>query len=236
MASESSQQPESSEVQLNPIVEVAVNRIEPEVPEDVVLPAPDTLPDAVIMENPSATPRSSITQDALEKICFQHQLPLDMVRLPEPSDRPHTPPEGYTACNRYIFWSGAIPPFTEFLRNILREIGIAPGQLIPNSYAQLQCMYMLFLEHLFREPTIDDVRFIYRLKSQPGSPYIFFESSKATKILTGQWHKLGAFKSEWFYIRCPPGFAQRWLVRRMFSFLHEIRHFSGFRISNTCNS
>ena len=92
-----SEQPESSELQPNPVVEVNVGPRRIEVPEDIVLPAPDTLPDAVIMEDPSATPRSSITQEALEKICFQHQLSMELVRLPGPSDRPHTPPEGYTA-------------------------------------------------------------------------------------------------------------------------------------------
>ena len=132
MADESSLPIEGSEVRTNPAIGSSGTIPNPqlgipenvllesiEVPEDAVPPAPDALPDAVIMENPSATPHSSITRDALDKICNQHQLPLDLVLLPGPTDRPHNPPEGYTVCNRYMFWSGVIPPFKEFIRYIL---------------------------------------------------------------------------------------------------------------------
>jgi hypothetical protein len=73
----------------------------PEIPPEVVDPAPDELPEAIFIEDPVDSVQSNISESLLGRICSKHNISLDDVLLPSASDRPHNPPEGYTAFYRH---------------------------------------------------------------------------------------------------------------------------------------
>lgn len=82
----------------------------------------------------------------LDKLCTRHGIPRGDVRLPGPNELAHNPPEGFTTFNRYACPNGAIPPLNVFLRKVLNFLGIAPAQLHPNAYGQLNALYVVFRE------------------------------------------------------------------------------------------
>ena len=55
--------------------------------------------------------------------------------LPGPNDFADSPPFGFVAVNRQMCLCGAIPPFNNFLQQLLRRLAISPFQLHPNGYA-----------------------------------------------------------------------------------------------------
>ena len=208
MASSGSEQQELQSL-LHPALEI------PEILPEVIDPAPDELPEALLIEDPIDSVRSNISGALLGRICLKHNLSLDDVLLPGVEDRPHNPPEGYTAFYRHACAAGTLPPFNQYIREMLSFIGIAPGQLHPNGHALLNSVFILFMDCLFRPPKPAEIRHIFNFKSRGDSPsFTFLEAVRNCQVVTGAWTRLSYFKNEWFFVRCPPGFARRWLSRR----------------------
>nr|ABB55297.1 hypothetical protein 11.t00006 [Allium cepa] len=150
--------------------------------------APDALNAAIILDNPVDSQASRINENALRRLCSTRGIPFDDVLIPSRQDSPHLTPAGYSACKKFICWVGSVPPFNSFLIDVLQYIEIAPA---PHSRRH---------------------RYVYRSKRRSDSPYfVFLEPHDICRILTGAWIKFAQYKQEWFYVRCPTGFARSWL-------------------------
>src|SRR5574338_249930 len=190
---------------------------------EAIGPAPDELPDASFINSPPDSVPSNISEDMLGRICLRHGLLLDDVILPGPDDRSHNAPEGYTAFNRHACAAGTLPPFNDYIREVLAYLDIAPSQLHPNRYASLNSLFIVFMEYLHRPPRMTDIRYLFNFKSRTDSPsFTFLESVRNCQVVAGSWTRLSYFKSEWFYVRCPPGFARRWLFRREYCLFSQV--------------
>ena len=156
-----------------------ISRLEiPDIEAEVIGPAPDKLPDASFINNPPDSVPSNISEDTLGRICLRHGLSLDDVMLPGPDDSPHNPPEGYTAFNRHACAAGTLPPFNDYIREVLAYLDIAPSQLHPNGYASLNGLFIAFMEHLYRPPRPTEIRYLFNFKSRTDSPsFTFLELS-----------------------------------------------------------
>ena len=208
MESSSSQQQEVQSSPPSEILEI------PDILPEVVGPAPDEVPEAIFIDDPIDSVSSSISEALLGRICLKHNLSPDDVLLPGVDDRPHSPPEGYTAFYRHACVAGTLPPFNQYIREMLSFIGIAPSQLHPNGHALLNSVFVLFMDHLFRPPRPTEIRHIFNFKSRGDSPsFTFLEAVRNCQIVTGARTRLSYYKNEWFFVRCPPGFARRWLSR-----------------------
>ena len=219
MESSSSQQREAQSSPF-PMLEI------PDVPPEVVDPAPDELLEAIFIEDPVDSVQSNISESLLGQLCSKHNISLDDVLLPSASDRPHNPPEGYTAFYRHACAAGSLPPFNQYIREMLSFLGIAPSQLHPNGHALLNSVFVIFMDCLFRPPRPNEIRHIFNFKSRGDSPsFTFLEAVRNCQVVTGAWTRLSYFKNEWFFVRCPPGFARRWLSRRKYHNLSLNGHF-----------
>ena len=85
----------------------------PDIPADVIDPAPDELPEALFIEDPVDSVQSNISESLLGRICLKHNISLGDVLLPSATDRPHNPPEGYTAFYRHACAAGTLPPVNQ---------------------------------------------------------------------------------------------------------------------------
>ena len=189
----------------------------PEIPLEVIDPAPDELPEAIFIEDPVDSVQSSISESLLGQICLKHNISLDDVLLPSANDRPHNPPEGYTAIYRHAYAVGSLPPFNQYIREMLSYLGSAPSQLHPNGHALLNSVFVIFMDCLFRPPRPNEISHIFNFKSRGDSPsFTFLEAVRKCQVVTGAWTRLSYFKNEWFFVRCPPRLARRWLSRRKY--------------------
>ena len=135
---------EPSSSQQQEVQSTAASRLEvPDIEPEIIGPAPDELPNASFIANPSYSVQSNISEDMLGRICLRHGLSLDDVLLPGPNDRPHNPSEGYTAFNRHACAAGTLPPFNEYIREVLSFLRIAPSQLHPSGYASVNSLSCL---------------------------------------------------------------------------------------------
>lgn len=186
----------------------------PAIVAEVIDLAPDELPRATFIMNPQDFVPSNVSEDMLGRICLRHGLPLDDILLPGPNDRPHAPPDGFTAFNRHACTAGTLPPFNQYIREVLSFFEITPSQLHPNGYSLLNSLFIVFMEHLFWPPIPIEIRYLFNVKSRGDSPsFTFPEAVRNCQVVTGSWTRPSYFKTEWFYVWCPPGFASRWLVR-----------------------
>ena len=117
----SSSQPQETQSSAHPVLEV------PEIEIEIIGPTSDELPDASFISNPSDSVPSNISKDMLGRICLRHGLLMDDVLLLGPNDRLHNPPEGYTAFNCHAFAAGTLPPFNQYIREVLSFLRIAPS-------------------------------------------------------------------------------------------------------------
>ena len=199
MESSSSQQQEAQSSPF-PMLEL------PDIPPEVVDPAPDELPEAIFIEDPVDSVQSNISESLLDRLCLKHNISLDDVLLPGASDRPHNPPEGYTAFYRHACAAGSLPPFNQYIREMLSYLGIAPSQLHPIGHALLNSVFVIFMDCLFRPPRPNEIRHIFNFKSRGDSPsFTFLEAVRNCQVVTGAWTRLSYFKNEWFFVRCPQG-------------------------------
>jgi len=181
--------------------------------EPAAAPVLDMFEGATLIYDPTDSVASRLDDAALRRLCVKHQIPYDKTRLPSRNDRDHNPLEGFIACNRYICTAGCVSLFNDFIREILSLLKLAPTQLHPNGYAFLLGTYIAFQCILGRAPSHDEIRHIYCFKKRRESPLlIYMELAVNCRVITGSWNKLSQFKAEWFYVRCPPGFARRWMT------------------------
>jgi len=181
--------------------------------EPAAAPALDIFEGAVLINDPADSVPSRLDDAALRRLCAKHQILYEDTCLPSRNDRAHNPPEGFIACNRYMCTAGCVSPFNDFIKGILSLLKLAPTQLHPNEYAFLLGTYIAFHRIIGHAPSHDEIRHIYCFKKRRVSPsLIYMEPTINCRVVTGSWNKLSQFKAEWFYVRCPPGFARWWMT------------------------
>ena len=107
--------------------------------------------------------------------------------------------------------SGAIPPFNNFLQNLLLRLAISPFQLHPNGYAILMGLCVLFRRTFDRLPSFDEICFLCsftRTKDHPSITVV--RSARNHKLIVGLPDTAHGFLTQFFFVRCPPGFYAVW--------------------------
>ena len=171
--------------------------------ESILIPAP--------LVNPPERASSTLLYKTFRQLCTQFGIAEDDAILPEKNNTADVAPPGFVAVNRQMCSSGAIPPFNNFLQHLLRQLAIAPFQLHPNGYAVLMGLCVLFGRTLDRLPSVDEICYLcsfVRIKDHPS--IIVIRSARNRKFVVGLPDTAHGFLTQYFYVRCPPGFYAVW--------------------------
>lgn len=116
--------------------------------------------------------------------------------------------------------SGAIPPFNEFLRELFLRLAISPFQIHPNGYAILMGLCVLFRRTLNRLPSFDEIRYLCTFAKNKDHPSIVLvRGARNRKLILDLLDSAHGFLSQFFFVRCPPGFYAVWRVGNKIAFL-----------------
>ena len=124
----------------------------------------------------------------------------------EKKDTPSRPPRGYVTLFLESFKIGMMCPLQPYFARILSGLNPALGQLNPNGWRVLFGLFILWDRCYQSEPTVDEVKHLYQLKSSPkyASWYYFQSSTKTRKPITdlligggGNW------KKKFFFVGVP---------------------------------
>ncbi|KAL9417504.1 hypothetical protein AB3S75_040477 [Citrus x aurantiifolia] len=77
-------------------------------------------------------------------------------------------------------------PLQPYFARILNELNLAPDQLNPNGWRVLSGLFILWDRCCQSEPTVDEVKHLYQLKSSPKDAgwYYFQSTTKTRKPIT----------------------------------------------------
>ena len=173
--------------------------------EVTVLPAP--------LVNPPERAPTSLSYKVFRQLCAQFGIVESDAILPERNNTADIAPSGFVTINRQMCLSGGIPPFNDFFQQLLRQLSIAPSQLHPNGYAILMGLCVLFRRTLDRLPSFGEVCYLCsftRTKDHPSITVV--RSARNRKLIVGLPDTAHGFLTQFFYVRCPPGFYGVWRV------------------------
>ncbi|GAY51663.1 hypothetical protein CUMW_135930 [Citrus unshiu] len=129
------------------------------------------------------------TFDELADLRLRYSIHGDiLLKIPGKKDTPSRPPRGH----------GLRCPLQLYFARILNGLNLAPGQLNPNGWRVLSGLFILWDRCCQSEPTVDEVKHLYQLKSSPKDAgwYYFQSSTKTRKPITdlptgggGNWKK-----------------------------------------------
>ena len=188
--------------------------------EEMIEHAEGVFPIAIPLENPPERTPTLLKQRALNQLCVQFGIAEAEVLLPGPNDSADRPPYGFVAINRQMCLSGAIPPFNEFLRQILLRLTISPFQLHPNGYAILMGLCVLFRRTLDRLPSFEEICYLCTFAKNKDHPSIVLvRGARNRKLILDLPESAHGFLNQYFYIRCPAEFYADWRVGSEIFFL-----------------
>ena len=109
---------------------------------------------------------NKIDEKKLTSLASEFSIPRSVgLRLPIGGEKASNP-EGASAIFHPAFLEiGIRLPLHPFVRRVLREIGVAPGQLNPNAWRIVIGMYSLWRSMEFPKPTFAEIGHCYRLYS-----------------------------------------------------------------------
>ncbi|KAH9684650.1 hypothetical protein KPL70_013634 [Citrus sinensis] len=139
------------------------------------------------------------TFDALTDLRLRYSIRGEIpLKIPRKKDTPSRPPRGYVTLFLESFKYGLRCPLQPYFAQILKGLNLAPGQLNPSGWRVLSGLFILWDRCCQSEPTIDEVKHLYQLKSSPKDAgwYYFQSSTKTRKPITdlptggvGNWKK-----------------------------------------------
>src|SRR5574338_1362429 len=180
--------------------------------EDLEL-AGETFPIATPLNDPPERTPTTLSQKVFRQLCTQFGIAESDALLPGVNDTADRPPHGFVAVNRQMYLSGAIPPFNDCLRELLLRLSISPFQLHPNGYAILLGLCVLFRRMLDRFPSFGEICFLCSFTKTKDHPSItVVRSARNRKLIIGLPESVPGFLSQFFFVRCPPGFYAIWRV------------------------
>ena len=108
------------------------------------------------------------TVDDLDDLQARYDIPDDIpLRIPRKKDTLSRPPRGYVTLFLGSFKFGMKCPIQPYFAQILSGLNLAPGQLNPNGWRVLFGVFILWDRCCHCEPTVDEVKHLYQLKSSP---------------------------------------------------------------------
>ncbi|KAK9232014.1 hypothetical protein WN943_022256 [Citrus x changshan-huyou] len=127
------------------------------------------------------------TFDELNDLRLRYSIPGEIpLRIPGKKDTPSRPPRGYVTLYLESFKYGLRCPLQPYFARILNGLNLAPGQLNPNGWRVLSGLFILWDRCCQGEPTVDEVKHLYQLKSSPKDAgwYYFQSGTKSRKPIT----------------------------------------------------
>ncbi|XP_024047927.1 uncharacterized protein LOC112101481 [Citrus clementina] len=108
------------------------------------------------------------TFNELDDLRLRYSIPGEIpLKIPGKKDTPSRPPRGYVTLFLESFKFGLRCPLQPYFARILNGLNLAPGQLNPNGWRVLSGLFILWDRCCQSEPTIDEVKHLYQLKSSP---------------------------------------------------------------------
>ena len=160
------------------------------------------------------------TEDLIDLRTIYDILDGIHLRIPGKKDTPNRPPRGHVTLFLENFKFGMRLPLQLYFVQMLSGLHLAPSQLNPNGWRVLFSLFILWSRCCQSEPTVDEVKHLYQLKSSPkdASWYYFMSSTKTSKPITdlptyggGNWKKKNSF------LLGVPGVKWHKLMGRMFA-------------------
>ncbi|XP_052290940.1 uncharacterized protein LOC127900338 [Citrus sinensis] len=106
--------------------------------------------------------------DELEDLRLRYSIPGEiLLKVPGKKDAPSRPPRGYVTLYLDSFKYGLRCPLQPYFARVLSGLNLSPGQLNPNGWRVLSGLFILWDRCCQSEPTIDEVKHLYQLKSSP---------------------------------------------------------------------
>ncbi|KAK9201751.1 hypothetical protein WN944_016957 [Citrus x changshan-huyou] len=127
------------------------------------------------------------TFDELNDLRLRYNIPGEIpLKVPGKKDTPSQPPRGYVTLYLDSFKYGLRCPVQPYFAQILNGLNLSPGQLNPNGWRVLSGLFILWDRCCQSEPTVDEVKHLYQLKSSPKDAgwYYFQSSTKTRKPIT----------------------------------------------------
>ncbi|KAL9420497.1 hypothetical protein AB3S75_038133 [Citrus x aurantiifolia] len=127
------------------------------------------------------------TFDELDDLRLRYSIPGEIpLKIPRKKDTPSRPPRGYVTLFLESFKYGLRCPLQPYFARIFNGLNLAPGQLNPNGWRVLYGLFILWDRCCQSEPTVDEVKHLYQLKSSPKDAgwYYFQSSTKSRKLIT----------------------------------------------------
>ncbi|XP_052288781.1 uncharacterized protein LOC102620567 [Citrus sinensis] len=147
--------------------------------------------------------------DELNDLRLRYSIPGEIpLKVPGKKDAPNRPPRGYVTLFLESFKYGLRCPLQPYFARILNGLNLAPGQLNPNGWRVLSGLFILWDRCCQSEPTVDEVKHLYQLKSSPKDAgwYYFQSSTKSRKPITDlPTGGGGAWKRKFFFAGGPWG-------------------------------
>ncbi|XP_052299219.1 uncharacterized protein LOC127902974 [Citrus sinensis] len=108
------------------------------------------------------------TFNELDDLRLRYSIPGEIpLKIPGKKDTPSRPPRGYVTLFLESFKFGLRCPLQPYFARILNGLNLAPGQLNPNGWRVLSGLFILWDRCCQSEPTTDEVKHLYQLKSSP---------------------------------------------------------------------
>ncbi|KAL9431579.1 hypothetical protein AB3S75_026717 [Citrus x aurantiifolia] len=127
------------------------------------------------------------TFDELDDLRLRYSIPSEIpLKIPGKKDTPSRSPRGYVTLFLESFKYGLRCPLQPYFARILNGLNLAPGQLNSNGWRVLSGLFILWDRCCQSEPTVDEVKHLYQLKSSPKDAgwYYFQSSTKSRKPIT----------------------------------------------------
>lgn len=127
---------------------------------------------------------------------------MNKIIIPSTASREHRPPQGYLSltCNHCDV--GVIPSIPRFYLKFCDHLNVVPHQLVPSTFVILAGLRRLFDVEFHREPELNEILYLYRLKPTPGNEnYYFLEAQKGCKSVHGLKSKASNYQSDYFFVR-----------------------------------
>src|SRR5574338_416053 len=192
-------------------------------PQEGIEQVEDTFPVAVPLNDPPERTSTTLSHKVFRQLCIQFGIAEADAFLPGINDTADRPPHGFVAVNRQMCLSGAIPPFNDCLRELLLRLSISPFQLHPNGYFILLGLCVLFRRMLDRFPSFGEICFLCSFTKTKDHPSItVVRSARNRKLIIGLPESVPGFLSQFFFVRCPPGFYAIWRVGSTIIYLFPV--------------
>ncbi|KAK6117347.1 hypothetical protein DH2020_048938 [Rehmannia glutinosa] len=156
---------------------------------------------------------STLSEDSLHNLRINAGIPSNYeLRLPGPTDLPHSPPPGFATFFVDQLEAGLRFPVPDLLSGISRSFGIPLTQLVPNSI-RLMVSFFMILSHSGEVPTPALWRTYYQAKNTSTPGFFYFTSRGLAKFIDGTPSSHKYWKKRYFYISPPTPwtFPTRWL-------------------------